>query len=87
MTSLQLMIKYSKLMPQKNKKSKTWKMENLKPINLNFYNKVFLILFSAYLILANIEKRSTYDKLNKDLFKKDKVIANLKKLTDTYFFS
>jgi len=62
-------------------------MENQKLINLNFFNKVLFALLLAYLVLGNTEKRSTYDKLNKDLFKKEKVVANLKKLTDTYSFS
>jgi len=62
-------------------------MENQKLINLNFFKKVLFALLLAYLVLGNAEKRSTYDKLNKDLFKKDKVVTNLKKLTDTYSFS
>jgi len=32
--------------------------------------------------LGNVEKRNLYDRLNRDLYKKDKVIANFKKLTD-----
>jgi DnaJ-class molecular chaperone len=38
----------------------------------------------AYEVLGNAEKRSLYDRLNRDLFRKDKVIANFKKLTDKY---
>lgn len=38
----------------------------------------------AYEVLANSEKRALYDKLNKDLFRKEKVLASFKKLTDKY---
>ncbi len=41
-----------------------------------------MALMLAYDVLSNPDKRSSYDMLNKDLFRKDKVISNLKKLTD-----
>lgn len=49
---------------------------------LKFQKKVSYLLMLAYQVLGNQEKRNIYDKLNKDLIKKDKVVANLKKLTD-----
>ena len=41
-----------------------------------------IYFYLAYEVLGNGEKRSLYDRLNRDLFRKDKVIANFKKLTD-----
>ena len=46
--------------------------------------KVWFYFNLAYEVLGNAEKRSLYDRLNRDLFRKDKVIANFKKLTDKY---
>ena len=40
-----------------------------------------MFLVVAYEVLGNEAKRAYYDKYNKDLFKKDIVMANAKKIT------
>ena len=41
-------------------------------------------LISAYQVLGNEKQRMNYDRLNKDLITREKVVANLKKITKEY---
>ena len=45
-------------------------------------NNKLKLLEEAYEVLGNSQKRALYDKLNKDLYRKEKVLASFKKLTD-----